>query len=82
MHLTNTHTHTHLTGSYGSLARFRSLSRLRKITDTTVMAAAGDYADFQHLDREFESIVLVSLQRKCFPHILLVSVYFTLFVLF
>lgn len=47
-------------GSYGSLARFRSVSRLKKLTDTTVIAATGDYADFQHLQREFESIVIKS----------------------
>jgi 20S proteasome subunit beta 7 len=47
-------------GSYGSLARFRSVSRLRKVSDTTVVAATGDYADFQHLDRIFESIILES----------------------
>ena len=36
-------------GSYGSLARFKNLSRLLKINDTTVIGAGGDYADFQHL---------------------------------
>ena len=39
------------TGSYGSLARFRSVSRVRKVTDSCVVAASGDYADFQFLDR-------------------------------
>lgn len=38
-------------GSYGSLARFRSVSRVRKVTDSCVVAASGDYADFQFLDR-------------------------------
>ena len=36
-------------GSYGSLARFKNLSRIMKINDSTVLGAGGDYADFQHL---------------------------------
>lgn len=36
-------------GSYGSLARFRSISRLLKVNDTTMLGASGDYADFQYL---------------------------------
>ena len=38
-------------GSYGSLARFRSLSRIHKVNDTTTVAASGDYADFQYIER-------------------------------
>ena len=41
-------------GSYGSLSRFRSLSRTRKVTDSCVAAASGDYADFQYIERLFE----------------------------
>lgn len=41
-------------GSYGSLARFRSLSRVRKLTDNCAIAASGDYADFQYMERLFE----------------------------
>nr|ACH46183.1 putative proteasome beta 4 subunit [Taeniopygia guttata] len=36
-------------GSYGSLARFRGISRLLKVNDSTVLGASGDLADFQHL---------------------------------
>ena len=36
-------------GSYGSLARFTEISRVLKVNDTTVIAAGGDYADFQFL---------------------------------
>ncbi|KAH9489586.1 Proteasome subunit beta type-4 [Bulinus truncatus] len=36
-------------GSYGSLAKYRDLQRLLKVNDTTVIGAAGDYADFQYL---------------------------------
>lgn len=36
-------------GSYGSLAKFRSLSRVLRVNERTVIAATGDYADFQLL---------------------------------
>ncbi|XP_033725071.1 proteasome subunit beta type-4-like [Pecten maximus] len=36
-------------GSYGSLARYRNLSRLLKVNNSTVIGCGGDYADFQFL---------------------------------
>lgn len=36
-------------GSYGSLARFPQLERILKVNETTVVAAGGDYADYQFL---------------------------------
>jgi 20S proteasome subunit beta 7 len=36
-------------GSYGSLARFLSLSRLRPIGDRCILGAGGEYSDFQHI---------------------------------
>lgn len=36
-------------GSYGSLARFKSLRRMRKINDTTALGASGEYSDFQQI---------------------------------
>lgn len=36
-------------GSYGSLARFKNVSRLMKVNDTAVLGGGGDYADFQHI---------------------------------
>jgi len=36
-------------GSYGSLARFPDLQRILKVNDTTMVAAGGDYADYQFL---------------------------------
>ncbi|XP_003384464.1 PREDICTED: proteasome subunit beta type-4-like [Amphimedon queenslandica] len=47
-------------GSYGSLARYRDLSRLLKVNDTTVAAGSGDYADFQYIARLFESLNIES----------------------
>ncbi|XP_070622412.1 proteasome subunit beta type-4 [Erythrolamprus reginae] len=45
-------------GSYGSLARFRNLSRIMKVNDSTVLGASGDYADFQYLKQVLEQMVI------------------------
>lgn len=45
-------------GSYGSMARFRQVSRITKVNDTTVFSAAGDYADYQYLKSELEQMVI------------------------
>ncbi|KAK3760729.1 hypothetical protein RRG08_009364 [Elysia crispata] len=45
-------------GSYGSLARFRDCPRLLKVNDTTVLGAAGDYADFQYLSNVIQQQVI------------------------
>ncbi|KAF3833443.1 hypothetical protein F7725_024647 [Dissostichus mawsoni] len=44
-------------GSYGSLARFRNVSRLMKVNDNTILGASGDYADYQHLKHIIEQMV-------------------------
>ena len=44
-------------GSYGSLARFRSVSRLMKVNDSTVIGATGDYADFQNVKDDIENMM-------------------------
>lgn len=41
-------------GSYGSLARYRKVSRVMRVNDTTIMGADGDYADFQFLKSVIE----------------------------
>lgn len=43
-------------GSYGSLARYRSVSRMHKVTDSCVLGATGDFADFQFMGRLFEDL--------------------------
>jgi len=43
-------------GSYGSLARFRSVPRLLKVNDKTVIGCMGDYADFQYLQAIIEQM--------------------------
>ncbi|XP_056266816.1 proteasome subunit beta type-4 [Pseudoliparis swirei] len=45
-------------GSYGSLARFRNISRLMKVNDNTILGASGDYADYQHLKHIIEQMVI------------------------
>ncbi|NXL67094.1 PSB4 protein, partial [Chordeiles acutipennis] len=45
-------------GSYGSLARFRGISRLLKVNDTTMLGASGDYADFQYLKQVIDQMVI------------------------
>ncbi|NWI97598.1 PSB4 protein, partial [Pitta sordida] len=45
-------------GSYGSLARFRGISRIQKVNGSTVLGASGDIADFQHLQQLLEQMVI------------------------
>ena len=54
-------------GSYGSLARFKCLSRIMKINDSTVLGAGGDYADFQHLTSV--------LEQKMYENVMFVHVF-------
>ncbi|CAB4018932.1 Proteasome subunit beta type-4 [Paramuricea clavata] len=45
-------------GSYGSLARFRSLSRLMKVNENTVIGASGDIADFQYIQETLKQKII------------------------
>ena len=36
-------------GSYGGLARFKDLRRIRAVGDYTLLGAGGEYSDFQHI---------------------------------
>lgn len=45
-------------GSYGSLARFRSLSRLMKVNNNTVIGGSGDIADFQYLQETLKQKII------------------------
>ena len=47
------------TGSYGTLARYRSISRLNKVNGTTLVGSSGDVADFQFVKAHLEQKVLV-----------------------
>lgn len=37
--------------SYGSMARYKNCERLKVVNDHTVVAATGDYADYQYLSK-------------------------------
>eukprot|EP00128_Syssomonas_multiformis_P004519 Colp12_sorted_trinity150504_noHs@10240 len=45
-------------GSYGSLARYKKCSRLLKVSDNTVVAGSGDYADFQYIKTTLEDLII------------------------
>lgn len=45
--------------SYGSLARFKDVQRLRPVGDYTVVGAGGDMSDFQFLEKTLEAAVCV-----------------------
>uniref|UniRef100_A0A8D0GCM9 Proteasome subunit beta n=1 Tax=Sphenodon punctatus TaxID=8508 RepID=A0A8D0GCM9_SPHPU len=45
-------------GSYGSLARFRNISRIMKVNEDTILGASGDYADFQYLKQVIDQMVI------------------------
>lgn len=45
-------------GSYGSLARFRNLSRVKAVNNSTGIAVAGDYADYQFLNDVLEQKII------------------------
>ncbi|KAK2559483.1 Proteasome subunit beta type-4 [Acropora cervicornis] len=45
-------------GSYGSLARFRKVSRLMSVCNNTVVGGSGDYADFQYIQSLLERKVI------------------------
>ncbi|XP_031572315.1 proteasome subunit beta type-4-like [Actinia tenebrosa] len=45
-------------GSYGSLARYRSISRIMKVNGNTLLGASGDYADFQYIKAILEQKII------------------------
>ncbi len=43
-------------GSYGSLARFRSLERIKKVGDFSVVGASGEFSDFQYISQSLDNL--------------------------
>ena len=43
-------------GSFGSMARYRDLRRMVKVTDELVIGAGGEYSDFQAIIEMLEEI--------------------------
>lgn len=46
-----------MSASYGSLARFRDIERLKALGTHTVLGAAGDMSDFQWLMKELNGLL-------------------------
>jgi 20S proteasome subunit beta 7 len=44
-------------GSYGSLARFRSIQRLQKVGDYTLIGGSGEWSDFQQIMTLLEELI-------------------------
>jgi 20S proteasome subunit beta 7 len=57
--------HQITSASYGSLARFRGISRIHTVNNETVVAATGDYADFQSV---IEDLTELQYVRALFFH--------------
>lgn len=49
--------------SYGSLARFRQVTRMHRVTDACVLGAGGDYSDFQQITNMLDSM---TLRESCY----------------
>jgi 20S proteasome subunit beta 7 len=45
-----------ISGSYGSLARFKNLERLKAVNEHTLIGAGGEYSDFQAIQKMLENI--------------------------
>ena len=47
----------HGLGAYGSTKRYKSIQRLYKVNDLTVIGASGELSDFQYLQTLMEDLV-------------------------
>lgn len=43
-------------GSYGSTKRYKSIQRVQKINDTTIIGASGELSDFQYLLNQLDEV--------------------------
>ena len=44
-------------GSYGSMARFTTVARLKQFGTNTVVGAGGDISDFQYIQEQLEMLI-------------------------
>eukprot|EP01004_Peranema_trichophorum_P008528 NODE_7282_length_793_cov_23.247761_g6673_i0.p1 GENE.NODE_7282_length_793_cov_23.247761_g6673_i0~~NODE_7282_length_793_cov_23.247761_g6673_i0.p1 ORF type:complete len:226 (-),score=28.43 NODE_7282_length_793_cov_23.247761_g6673_i0:49-726(-) len=44
--------------SYGSLARYPNIQRIKQVGDKTAIAASGDYADFQYIANQLDELIV------------------------
>ncbi len=45
--------------SYGSLARFKGMSRIQKLSESCLIAFSGDHSDFQHISEMLQEELYV-----------------------
>ena len=43
--------------SYGSLARFRDVNRIHKVTPSCILGASGDISDYQYVQHLLEKLM-------------------------
>jgi 20S proteasome subunit beta 7 len=43
-------------GSYGSLARFKSIERLTKVGEHTCVGASGEISDYQYIQEQLQNL--------------------------
>ena len=43
-------------GSYGSTKRYKSIQRVQKINETTIIGASGELSDFQYLLNQLDEV--------------------------
>lgn len=58
-------------GSYGSMAKFTDLCRLRAVGKSTLIGASGEYSDFQHIMDLLGELVRgrpLPRSRPCLPN--------------
>jgi len=46
----------HPAGSYGSLARFRDVERIKQFGDYTIIGASGDLSDYQKITSQISEL--------------------------
>jgi 20S proteasome subunit beta 7 len=45
------------TGSYGSTKRYKSIQRVQRVNDTTIIGASGELSDFQYILDQLSDVV-------------------------
>lgn len=45
-------------GSYGNLCRYKNLERIKSVNDFTLIAAGGEYSDFQYICKLLEQLAI------------------------
>ncbi len=65
-------------GSYGSLARFKNLERLKAVNKYTLVGAGGEYSDFQAIQKMLEHISYACCSTRhsliSLPHLFLLFI--------